>query len=227
MNVFRIIRPPDIFTLLNLVFGFMAILSAGRASGGAFPQYALVFILLAAMADGLDGFLARKVGGSALGPNLDSLADLVSFGTAPAFLAISAFHLPPHLWPAAIFFLLCGALRLARFNVVSAKSDQDFEGLPIPAAGIALSASVLLGNPILTVVLMLILALLMTSSISYPKIRDLRVMSILGAIFLAVGFVIFRQPDVNGILYATLVVIALITIYLASPVVIKRLRKGR
>ena len=224
MNVFRVIRLPDIFTLLNVVFGFLAILAAGRAWGGNIPQYAVVFILLAAMADGLDGFLARKVGGSPLGANLDSLADLISFGTAPVFLAISAFHLPPYIWPAGIFFLLCGTLRLARFNVVSGKSDSFFEGLPIPAAGIALSASVLLGRPTLTIVLMLFLALLMTSSISYPKIRDLRVMIILGGIFLVVGLFLFRQHD---ILYATFVVIALITLYLTSPVVISRLRKER
>jgi archaetidylserine synthase len=224
MNVFRVIRLPDLFTLLNVVFGFLAILAAGGAWGGIYPQYAVVFILLAAMADGLDGFLARKVGGSPLGANLDSLADLISFGTAPVFLAISAFHLPPHIWPVGIFFLLCGTLRLARFNIVSGKSDSFFEGLPIPAAGIALSASVLLGRPTLTIVLMLFLALLMTSSISYPKIRDLRVMIILGGIFLVVGLFLFRQHD---ILYATLVVIALITLYLTSPVVISRLRKRR
>ncbi len=227
MNVFRVIRSPDLFTLLNVVFGFLALLAAGRAWGGDFPQYAVVFILLAAMADGLDGFLARKVGGSPLGANLDSLADLISFGTAPVFLAISAFHLPPHIWPVGIFFLLCGTLRLARFNVVSGKSDQFFEGLPIPAAGIALSASVLLGRPTLTIVLMLFLALLMTSSIPYPKIRDLRIMTILGGIFLAVGLVLFRHHDTDDILYATLVVIALIAFYLTSPVVIARLRNGK
>ena len=224
MNVFRVIRLPDLFTLLNVVFGFLAILAAGRAWGGNIPQYAVVFILLAAMADGLDGFLARKVGGSPLGANLDSLADLISFGTAPVFLAISTFHLPPHIWPVGIFFLICGTLRLARFNVVSGKSDSFFEGLPIPAAGIALSASVLLGRPTLTIVLMLLLALLMVSSISYPKIRDLRVMIVLGGIFLVVGLFLFRQDD---ILHATLVVIALITLYLTSPVVISRLRKGK
>ena len=224
MNVFRVIRLPDLFTLLNVVFGFLAILAAGRAWGGNIPQYAVVFILLAAMADGLDGFLARKVGGSPLGANLDSLADLISFGTAPVFLAISTFHLPPHIWPVGIFFLICGTLRLARFNVVSGKSDSFFEGLPIPAAGIALSASVLLGRPTLTIVLMLFLALLMVSSISYPKIRDLRVMLILGGIFLVVGLFLFRQHD---ILHATFVVIALITLYLTSPVVISRLRKGK
>ncbi|MCK9440332.1 MAG: CDP-diacylglycerol--serine O-phosphatidyltransferase [Methanothrix sp.] len=227
MNVFRVIRLPDLFTLLNVVFGFLALLAAGRAWGGDVPQYAVVFILLAAMADGLDGFLARKVGGSPLGANLDSLADLISFGAAPVFLAITAFHLPLHIWPVGIFFLLCGTLRLARFNVVSGKGDSSFEGLPIPAAGIALSASVLLGRPTLTVVLMLFLALLMVSSVPYPKIRDLRVMTILGGIFLVVGLILFWQQDMHDIFYATLVVIALITLYLTSPVVITRLRKGK
>ncbi|MBN1236782.1 MAG: CDP-diacylglycerol--serine O-phosphatidyltransferase [Methanotrichaceae archaeon] len=227
MNVFRVIRLPDIFTLSNVVFGFLAILAAGKAWGGSFPQYAVVFILLAAIADGLDGFLARKVGGSPLGANLDSLADLISFGTAPVFLAISTFHLPPHIWPVGIFFLLCGTLRLARFNIVSGKSDQFFEGLPIPAAGIALSASVLLGRPTLTILLMLLLALLMVSSVPYPKIRDLRVMTVLGAIFLVVGLALFWQRDMHDILEATLVVIALISLYLTSPVVISRLRKEK
>lgn len=227
MNVFRIMKPPDIFTLLNAVFGFMAILVAGRACNGIFPHHALVFILLAAIADGLDGFVARKLGGSPLGANLDSLADLISFGLAPAFLAVSAFHLPDYTWPVAIVFLLCGALRLARFNVVSAKSDQYFEGLPIPAAGIALSASVLLGRPALTVALMLLLAILMVSSISYPKIRELRLMILFGCIYLIVGLVLFIKHDFHDILNATLVVIALIALYMISPVVISRLRKEK
>ena len=226
MNVFRVIRPPDIFTLLNLVFGFFAILFASRASGSSL-QYALVFILLAAMADGLDGLVARKLGGSPLGANLDSLADLVSFGLAPPFLAISAFHLPPSLWPAAILFLLCGALRLARFNVVSEKGDQHFEGLPIPAAGLALSASVLLGRPLLTVLLMLFLALLMTSSIPYPKIRDLRLMALFSGVYILVAAILLWHHDVGSILYAVLLLAALILLYMISPVVIKRLRKER
>jgi CDP-diacylglycerol--serine O-phosphatidyltransferase len=227
MNVFRVIRPPDIFTLLNLVFGFFAILFAGRAASGSSFQYALVFILLAAMADGLDGLVARKMGGSPLGANLDSLADLVSFGLAPPFLAISAFNLPPSVWPVAMLFLLCGALRLARFNVVSEKGDQHFEGLPIPAAGIALSASVLLDMPMLTILLMLFLALLMTSSIPYPKIRDLRLMIIFSGIYILVAAIILWHHDVGSILYAALLLAALILLYMISPVVIKRLRKER
>jgi len=224
MNIIRIMRLPDVFTLLNVVFGFLAILAAGGAWGRGNVHYALVFILLAAIADGVDGFLARKVGGSVLGADLDSLADMLSFGAAPAYFAISAFHIPPHIWPAGIFFLLCGILRLARFNVVSARGDRFFEGLPIPAAGIALSASVLLGRPALTVALMLLLALLMASSISYPKIRELWVMAMLGAIFLGVGVYLYIEEN---IIRAALVIIALIAAYLASPVVVSRIRKKR
>jgi len=228
MNVFRVIRPPDIFTLLNLVFGFLAILFAGRAAtAGSSFQYALVFILLAAMADGLDGLVARKMGGSPLGANLDSLADLVSFGLAPPFLAISAFHLQPSIWPIAMLFLLCGALRLARFNVVSEKGDQHFEGLPIPAAGIALSASVLLDMPMLTILLMLFLALLMTSSIPYPKIRDLRLMIIFSGVYILVAAVVLWRHEMADVLYAALLLAALILLYMISPVVITRLRKER
>jgi archaetidylserine synthase len=223
MNVFRVMRLPDLFTLLNVIFGFLALLAAGGAWGGNSSNYAVVFILLAAAADGLDGFVARKTGSSPIGANLDSLADLISFGTAPVYLAIMAFHLGPLVWPAGIFYLICGTLRLARFNVAG-KGDQFFEGLPIPAAGIFLSASVLLGRPTLTIVLMLLLAGLMVSSISYPKIRDIRAMALFGFIFLAAGWFIFRQ---NDILYAALLVIMMIILYLASPVVITRLQKRR
>ena len=223
MNVFRVMRLPDLFTLLNVILGFLAILAAGGAWGGNSTNFAVVFILLAAAADGLDGFVARKTGSSPIGANLDSLADLISFGTAPVYLAIMAFHLGPLVWPAGIFYLICGTLRLARFNVAG-KGDQFFEGLPIPAAGIFLSTSVLLGRPTLTIVLMLLLAGLMASSISYPKIRDIRAMALFGFIFLAAGWFIFRQ---NDILYAALLVIMMIILYLASPVVITRLQKRR
>jgi len=126
-----------------------------------------------------------------------------------------------------MLFLLCGALRLARFNVVSEKGDQHFEGLPIPAAGLALSASVLLGRPLLTILLMLFLALLMTSSIPYPKIRDLRLMIIFSGVYILVAAILLWHRDVGSILYAALLLAALILLYMISPVVIKRLRKER
>jgi len=222
MNILRIIRLPDLFTLLNVALGFSALLAAGRCSQIA-PQAAVVFILLAAMADGLDGFLARRMGSGPLGASLDSLADLVSFGAAPAFLALKAFDPSPQAWLLGIFYLVCGTLRLARFNT-SHKSDQFFEGLPIPAAGIALSASVLLGRSALTILFMLLLALLMVSSISYPKIRDMRVVSLLGLVLMGAGFLLWQEKHT---IYAALLLMAIIMMYLVSPVVISCLRKGR
>ncbi len=223
MNVLRALRPPDLFTILNIALGFAAILLVSRWQSPEMIKAAVVLIILAAVADGLDGFVARRTGSGPLGANLDSLADLVSFGAAPAFLVVVAFRLPLYIWPAAIFFLVCGAIRLARFNV-SGKSDRLFEGLPIPAAGMALSASVLLDRPGLTLPLMLVLALLMISTFPYPKIRDMRVLSVLGLLVIAAAWAVFFQ---SNIIYTAILLGALIIMYLLSPVVISRLQKGK
>jgi len=223
MNVLHALRPPDLFTILNISLGFAAILLIHESQSQDTIKLAVLLIIIAAVADGLDGFVARRTGSGPLGANLDSLADLISFGAAPAFLVVGAFSPPMHIWPAAIIFLICGALRLARFNI-SNKSDQLFEGLPIPAAGMALSASVLLGRPGLAVTLMLILALLMISSIPYPKIRDKRVLSILGFFTIAAAWAVFFQSNT---IYTAILLGALIIMYLLSPVVISRLQKGK
>jgi len=102
MNILLLLRVPDYFTLLNAAFGLCALLAAGQSQDQISAQLAVIFIIFAAIADGLDGFLARKLGSSPIGANLDSLADLVSFGVAPAFLALDAFD-SPNLWPAGIF----------------------------------------------------------------------------------------------------------------------------
>ncbi len=222
MNIFRVIRLPDLITLLNVSFGFSALLTAARMDQNA-PQTAVIFILLAVMADGLDGFLARRVGSSPLGASLDSLADLVSFGVAPVFLALQTIDLSPQVLLAGFFFLVCGTLRLARFNT-SGKSDRFFEGLPIPVAGIALSASVLLDRQVIIFPLMLLLSLLMVSSFSYPKIRDLRAFFILGMILFGLVFFIWMGNDA---LYATLLLAAVILVYMVSPVVISFIQKGK
>lgn len=223
MNVLRYIQPPDLFTILNISLGFLSILLIRESQSYEMVAAAVGLIILAAGADGLDGFVARKMGSGPLGANLDSLADLVSFGVAPAFIAVQAFALPLWTWTVAIFFLICGALRLARFNI-SSKNDQLFEGLPIPAAGMALSASVLLGRPDITVPLMLILALLMISSIPYPKIKDIRVLALLGLFTIAAAWAVYFQ---SNIVYTAILVGLLIILYLLSPMVISRLQKGK
>ncbi|VVB73042.1 Archaetidylserine synthase [uncultured archaeon] len=223
MNVLRVMRPADYFTLLNAALGLCAMLLAAQQRGHASLELAVLFVLLAAAADGLDGFFARKLGSSPLGASLDSLADLISFGAAPSLIAVLAFNLSILAWPAAIFYLACAALRLARFNIAD-RGDNFFEGLPVPAAGIALSASVFLDSSYFTVLLMPILALLMVSSISYPKLRDARVYGLLGLALLA-ALILFWQK--NDLPLAAALLAAIILIYLISPVVISCLRKEK
>lgn len=125
---------PTIFTLLNLFLGWLAIVRAfdGRPAQGA------LFVILAAVLDKLDGYVARAMDTSSeFGRELDSLADVVSFGVAPAMVAISWGLSPLHRVGAAAAFVFtaCGALRLARFNILPPATDKRwFVGLPIPMA---------------------------------------------------------------------------------------------
>jgi CDP-diacylglycerol--serine O-phosphatidyltransferase len=121
-------------TVANIFLGYFAIVLAFR---GQFLS-AATLILVATLFDKLDGLVARATGtASEFGRELDSLADVVSFGVAPSLLAF-AWGLEPlgkAGWAAASLFLGCGALRLARFNVQTATVDRRFfVGLPIPMA---------------------------------------------------------------------------------------------
>jgi CDP-diacylglycerol--serine O-phosphatidyltransferase len=134
---------PSLFTVLNAFCGFLSILYAshGRIEMGAW------FIVLAGIFDTFDGIMARITRSSSqFGVELDSLADVVSFGAAPSFLVYQA-HLST-LESIGIIIssmpLVMGAIRLARFNVQLVGFEKDhFKGLPIPAAAIAICAYLL------------------------------------------------------------------------------------
>lgn len=134
---------PNMCTSSNLVFGMCSILStySGNLVWGS------IFILLALVADGLDGRTARFFGvASEMGKEMDSLCDLGSFGIAPAFLAW-AFVLHNHGFlgvVVAIFFAICGMWRLARFNVNASVVHGYFMGLAIPAGGNIVAMTTLL-----------------------------------------------------------------------------------
>jgi len=140
---------PNLMTAGNLFCGFAAVLkiieAAVEISAGGAPvrQYheAIAFILGACVFDLLDGRLARLGGHeSPFGREFDSIADIVSFGLAPALLAyqIVLADFARTGWLIAFVYLVCGALRLARFNCVAAANNdrpgKDFDGFPIPAA---------------------------------------------------------------------------------------------
>jgi CDP-diacylglycerol---serine O-phosphatidyltransferase len=136
---------PSAFTIGNLFFGFAAIVKAFHGDFVLASQ----LIVVAGIFDVLDGRIARLTGcTSELGAELDSLADLVSFGVAPAVIAYE-WGLVPHDQPflAAFVLVLCAALRLARFNVQRQSADGcTFTGLPSPAAA-GMVVSVVLLHP--------------------------------------------------------------------------------
>jgi CDP-diacylglycerol--serine O-phosphatidyltransferase len=173
---------PNLFTTGNLFCGFYAIISVFQEKF----EYAAYAIILASVFDVLDGIVARLSGAaSKFGVQYDSLADLVSFGVAPALLAFS-WALRPYGkfgWLAAFLFVVCGALRLARYNVMAASGETKyFKGLPIPAAASMIAVTILLYfelietggvKDIIILVMIYTLAFLMVSNIRYFSLKEL------------------------------------------------------
>lgn len=135
---------PGAFTMGNLLCGFLSII----ASHNGEPSRAAWLIVLAAFIDALDGRVARlSRATSKFGKELDSLADIVSFGAAPAFLAFTAILNDYDRWGFMVgaVYLMAGAFRLARYNVISDPHRKDrYLGLPIPIAAITISSYVIL-----------------------------------------------------------------------------------
>lgn len=193
---------PNLMTAGNLFCGFLALTRIVEANlDGPTPQYtsirhALIFILLACIFDLLDGRLARMGGEeSPFGREFDSLADVVSFGVAPAFLVHrivlkDVFIGHPEIgWFIASVYVICGALRLARFNCLATmnikSSSSDFLGFPIPAAaGMVASVTLFMlwyderefpqGNWRYALpIIMFFLSMMMVSEVRYPSFKKL------------------------------------------------------
>ena len=191
---------PNLMTAGNLFCGFVAltkIVSADIQSGNFRDiRLALFFILLACIFDLLDGRVARMGGSeSPFGREFDSLADIISFGVAPAFLVHrivlkDVFVAHPELgWFIASIYLICGAFRLARFNCLAAQSGsgggKEFLGFPIPAAaGLVASLTLFMmwwdeknfarGSwRYILPVIMVFLSWMMVSEVKYPTFKTL------------------------------------------------------
>jgi CDP-diacylglycerol--serine O-phosphatidyltransferase len=225
----RIYFLPNLMTAGNLVCGFVALtkivearIVPGQPPGSDFfaqIKLAIVFILLACIFDLLDGRVARMGGvESPFGREFDSLADLISFGVAPAFLVHrvvlhDVFADRPGIgWFIALIYLICGALRLARFNCLAAmpggSGGKEFLGFPIPsAAGLVASVTLFLmwGDEkaeadftrglwrLILPGLMLFLSFMMVSEVKYPSFKtlDLRARRTFPKMVLTVIFVGF------------------------------------
>ncbi|MBP3952719.1 CDP-diacylglycerol--serine O-phosphatidyltransferase [Bacillus suaedae] len=166
---------PNTMTLGNLYCGFLSI---GYAANGQYKN-AAILILIGMMLDSMDGWLARKLDAdSDLGKELDSLADIVTFGVAPSFLVYYTHFFQYDILGFAIagLFPLFGAYRLARFNI-SASSNQVnyFTGVPITAAGGIVALLTLFGAFIPNILISVIftaLCFLMVSNIKVPSLKE-------------------------------------------------------
>ena len=218
---------PNLFTAGNLFCGFVALTKIVEAdlAGGNYAQIkiALGFILLACIFDLFDGRVARMGGvESPFGREFDSLADLISFGAAPAFLVHRIVlkdvftNMPQVGWFIASIYLLCGAFRLARFNCLAAiggGGSKDFLGFPIPAAAALVASLTLLmiwlaerdfvtgsWKYFLPLVLLLLSAM-MISSVKYPSFKNLNLRAtrtftktLIGALF--IGSILVLQEKI-------------------------------
>jgi CDP-diacylglycerol--serine O-phosphatidyltransferase len=173
---------PNLFTTANVFCGFYSVI----ASMKEMYEIAAVTILIAVVLDGLDGKIARITHTtSKFGAEYDSLCDLVTFGVAPAIMVYnwSLLSYGKWGWLGAFLFVVCGALRLARFNVqIGVIDSRVFNGLPIPGGAAVVATGVMLfyylggegrfPDPSIMIG-MVVLALLMVSSIKYYSFKDL------------------------------------------------------
>jgi CDP-diacylglycerol--serine O-phosphatidyltransferase len=158
----------------NIVSGFVSLILSfhGYFVEAGWAVFAAVFF------DLMDGIVARGLsGGTQFGIEFDSIADVVSFGAAPALLFYGAYMQDIKITGvvAACLFSLCGGLRLARFNVVH--SAGSFQGIPIPAAGLFISSFIIAGidiNQILAALLVFLVSILMVSKVPYGNLKTLR-----------------------------------------------------
>jgi len=165
---------PNMVTSGNIVSGIISLIFSfhGYYYEAGWAIFAAVFF------DFMDGLVARGLsGGTQFGIEFDSIADVVSFGAAPALLFYGAYMQDIMIAGgiAACSFSLCGGLRLARFNVVH--SAGSFQGIPIPAAGLFISSFAIAGimlPPIIAAIIAFSMAILMVSNIPYGNLKTLR-----------------------------------------------------
>jgi CDP-diacylglycerol--serine O-phosphatidyltransferase len=232
---------PSLFTVGNIFCGYYAIIATLRGN----YDYAAIAIGVGTVLDTLDGRIARLTKtASDFGVQLDSLADVLTFGAAPALLAFAwglgategiqanvAMHVRQLGWMAGFAFVVCSALRLARFNVQSVKkapeagSKRYFVGLPTPASAGMIAAVVhffkspilLIGSALLWCFLILLVSFLMISSVRYFSFKEFNAKKYgpRFALFCAamlIGLVIF---------YSEIVLLVIATAYVSSGPIMK------
>ena len=203
---------PNLFTTGSLFAAFYSIIATSQGRW----ETAAMAIILSAVLDGLDGKVARLTNStSKFGVEYDSLADVVAFGVAPAYLVyqwtLTGFGRLG--WVAACLYMVCGALRLARFNVQTGTKDpRYFVGLPIPAAAVILAVVVLGVNQfeiqsaqagLVVLVLLYVLSFLKVSTMPYRSLKEVALTPRRSFNFLVAGVLVLSlvayRPVLMGI----------------------------
>ena len=197
---------PNIITILNMICGLCAISLAHHMH-----FVSCLFIFAACVFDFLDGFIARKLKAQTkTGENLDSLADIISFGVAPTFIMFYLLqNINSHyiIYCSSFFITIAAAIRLSRFNI---NKQSDFIGLPCPAAAILISSISLsdikfANDPQYYFLAIIIISLLMISKIKMFKIKN----NLLSIIFLIVSTIIVIFYKSQGLSIAVFLYIAI------------------
>lgn len=209
---------PNLFTIGNLFLGIIAIMLAFHDN----YSLAALMVIIAMLCDGLDGRVARALNvQSEFGKELDSLSDVISFGVAPAFImyvsSLSEVSPPALAWIVTAIFPICGALRLARFNVVDGTPGY-FTGLPIPAAGGVICTLALFSDDVSSVYLilaMLLVSYLMVSTVRYPNFKKVgiskkAIWATPIVIALAVAIALWKPEQTPKLIFIPLVLYALL-----------------
>ncbi len=234
---------PSFFTVLNLLCGYYAILETFRGGAGDMDNAARA-IGCAIVFDAFDGWVARATRtNSEFGKQFDSLADVVSFGIAPAFLAFGwgvkgvmlgsfvAVHIVQLGWVSSFVFVIFCAWRLARFNIGQAGGFRYFVGLPTPAAAGAIAAVVhAMWNPIedwrkslVWVLLVLLLGFLMASKVRYYNFKGVN----LGRRRTSLAVVAMALILAAIVRYSEATLLILASVYVLHGLVLEALRKMR
>lgn len=179
----------DLVSIANASSGFLAMT---MITLGNFVL-ASKFMLIAVIFDAMDGWVARKTNRNdeyGFGKNMDSLSDIISFGAAPGMLLYATSFSSGMNYLSiviALFIVICGILRLSRFNVITNPSDKYFIGLPIPTTALILGPFYLSGfyNSDIALIIMIAVSLLMISTIKYPKFRGIKTLAVGGILIIA------------------------------------------
>ena len=217
--------PPDVISLLNMTSGFMAIICSLNDNF----ELAGILMILAIVFDSADGWVARKTNRQddlGFGKNIDSLSDIVSFGLTPAIF-LYCLTVPTGLnhiivIAVSLMIVICGILRLARYNVLADKLDTgDFIGFPIPGISFILATFYLSGiyNTVIGLILSIIVSLLMISNIKYPKFDNTLIIG-----FSAVLIVLLIIP-VNITLYTINIPAVLLLVFCLSYLTVNLIKR--